>query len=168
MQIAGLGVGLDRKRLSSGRQPVCRLSGRGARKTDAGLVARTDLRMAEGPVIPTTQSMHGSNETIYRSCHSSARVLKKELMDHLRSKRAHAPLASCQRNGHSGGRSSMTSQFESDPREAEDRAIPGHWEGGSVAGGKNRYIADVGGAAFHGFLMLIKVPSKEGGWCWRR
>src|ERR1700734_701482 len=46
------------------------------------------------------------------------------------------------------------------PAEAEDRAIPGHWEGDLLAGGKNSYIATL--VERHSrFLMLIKVPSKE-------
>jgi hypothetical protein len=44
--------------------------------------------------------------------------------------------------------------------EAEDRAIPGHWEGDLLAGGKNSYIATL--VERHSrFLMLIKVPSKD-------
>ena len=46
------------------------------------------------------------------------------------------------------------------PAEAEDRAIPGHWEGDLLAGGKNRYIATL--VERHSrFLMLVKVPSKD-------
>jgi IS30 family transposase len=42
----------------------------------------------------------------------------------------------------------------------EDRAIPGHWEGDLLSGGKNSYIATL--VERHSrFLMLIKVPSKE-------
>ena len=42
----------------------------------------------------------------------------------------------------------------------EDRAIPGHWEGDLLAGGKNSYIATL--VERHSrFALLIKVPSKE-------
>ena len=46
------------------------------------------------------------------------------------------------------------------PAEVEDRAIPGHWEGDLLAGGKNSYIATL--VERHSrFALLIKVPSKE-------
>src|SRR5690242_6027082 len=46
------------------------------------------------------------------------------------------------------------------PAEVEDRAIPGHWEGDLLAGGKNSWIATL--VERHSrVLMLIKVPSKD-------
>jgi Integrase core domain/Tetracyclin repressor-like, C-terminal domain len=46
------------------------------------------------------------------------------------------------------------------PAQEEDRAIPGHWEGDLLAGGKNSYIATL--VERHSrFLMLVKVPSKD-------
>ena len=61
--------------------------------------------------------------------------------------------------GTHGGRSSMPFPSEKDPQ-LEDRAIPGHWEGDLLAGGKNSYIATL--VERHSrFLMLVKVPSKE-------
>jgi len=46
------------------------------------------------------------------------------------------------------------------PAEAEDRAIPGHWEGDLLSGAKNSYIATLE-ERHSRFVMLIKVPSKD-------
>ena len=102
-----------------------------------------------------------SHETIYRSLFIQARgVLKKELVQHLRSER----LIRRSRHSRAGGKSHgqiidaiSTSQR---PAEVEDRAIPGHWEGDLLAGSKNSHIATL--VERHSrFTMLVKVPSKD-------
>jgi IS30 family transposase len=84
-------------------------------------------------------------------------VLKKELMDHLRSKRRsrHTTVS-----GQSRGQIVDAISIRERPAEVEDRAIPGHWEGDLLSGAKNSYIATL--VERHSrFAMLIKVPSKE-------
>jgi IS30 family transposase len=110
---------------------------------------------------PNNESMHVSHETIYRSLFIQARgVLKKELMDHLRSKRRMRRSRHSSEHGHSRGQIVDAISIRERPAEVEDRAIPGHWEGDLLAGGKNSYIATL--VERHSrFLMLIKVPSKE-------
>jgi IS30 family transposase len=110
---------------------------------------------------PNNESMHVSHETIYRSLFIQARgVLKKELMDHLRSKRRMRRSRHFSEHGHSRGQIVDAISIRERPAEAEDRAIPGHWEGDLLAGGKNSYIATL--VERHSrFLMLIKVPSKD-------
>ena len=135
-----------------------------ASKTDAGLVTRADCRVAEDSVsLPDDEGMRVSHETIYRSLFIQARgALKKELMDYLRlSKRRMRRSRHSERTWDTPeGRSSMRFPSANDLREAEDRAIPGHWEGDLLAGGKNSYIATL--VERHSrFLMLVKVPSKE-------
>ena len=105
--------------------------------------------------------MRLSHETIYRSLFIQARgVLKKELMDHLRSKRRMRRSRHSSEHGHSRGQIVDAISIRERPAEAEDRAIPGHWEGDLLAGGKNSYIATL--VERHSrFLMLIKVPSKD-------
>src|SRR5258708_12231227 len=105
--------------------------------------------------------MHVSHETIYRNMVIQARgVLKKELMDHLRSKRRMRRSRHASEHGHSRGQIVDAISIRERPAEAEDRAIPGHWEGDLLAGGKNSYIATL--VERHSrFLMLVKVPSKE-------
>ena len=110
---------------------------------------------------PNNESMHVSHETIYRSLFIQARgVLKKELMDHLRSKRRMRRSRHASEHGHSRGQIVDAISIRERPAEAEDRAIPGHWEGDLLAGAKNSYIVTL--VERHSrFLMLIKVPSKD-------
>ena len=110
---------------------------------------------------PDDEGMHVSHETIYRSLFIQARgALKKELMDHLRSKRRIRRSRHASVHGHSQGRIVDAISIRERPAEVEDRAIPGHWEGDLLAGAKNSYIATL--VERHSrFAMLIKVPSKE-------
>jgi IS30 family transposase len=110
---------------------------------------------------PVDESMRVSHETIYRSLFIQARgVLKKELLDHLRSKRRMRRSRHATPSGQSRGQIVDAISIRERPAEAEDRAIPGHWEGDLLSGGKNSYIATL--VERHSrFLMLIKVPSKD-------
>jgi IS30 family transposase len=110
---------------------------------------------------PHDEGMRVSHETIYRSLFIQARgALKKELMDYLRSKRRMRRSRHSSEHGHSRGQIVDAVSIRERPAEAEDRAIPGHWEGDLLAGGKNSYIATL--VERHSrFLMLVKVPSKE-------
>jgi IS30 family transposase len=107
------------------------------------------------------RSMRVSHETIYRSLFIQARgVLKKELMDHLRSKRRMRRSRHASPSGQYRGQIVDALSIREGPAEAEDRAIPGHWEGDLLSGAKNSYIATL--VERHSrFAMLIKVPSKE-------
>ena len=46
------------------------------------------------------------------------------------------------------------------PAEIEDRAIPGHWEGDLLTGGKNSHIATLVERQSR-FVMLVQVPGKD-------
>jgi IS30 family transposase len=110
---------------------------------------------------PNNESMRVSHETIYRSLFIQARgVLKKELLDHLRSKRRMRRSRHASEHGQSRGQIVDAISIRERPAEAEDRAIPGHWEGDLLSGAKNSFIATL--VERHSrFAMLIKVPSKE-------
>ena len=115
---------------------------------------------------PNDESMRVSHETIYRSLFIQSRgVLKKELMDYLRSKRHMRRSRHANVHGQRGRIIDAISIRER-PAEAEDRAIPGHWEGDLLSGGKNSHMVTL--VERHSrFLMLIKVPSKDTAWSWR-
>ena len=110
---------------------------------------------------PDDESMRVSHETIYRSLFIQARgVLKKQLMDHLRSKRRMRRSRHASASGQSRGQIVDALSIRERPPEVEDRAIPGHWEGDLLSGAKNSYIATL--VERHSrFAMLIKVPSKD-------
>ena len=110
---------------------------------------------------PEDESLRVSHETIYRSLFIQARgVLKKELMDHLRSKRRMRRSRHASVNRQSGGRIVDAVSIRERPPEVEDRAVPGHWEGDLLGGAKNSYLATL--VERHSrFAMLIKVPSKD-------
>ena len=83
-----------------------------------------------------------SHETIYRSLFIQARgALKKELLQHLRSRR------SMRRSRHrhpvdSGqGQITNTVSIRERPASVEDRAVPGHWEGDLIFGTNNSQVA---------------------------
>jgi IS30 family transposase len=110
--------------------------------------------------FPTDPEMQLSHETIYRSLFIQARgVLKKELMAHLRTARQ-------MRQAKGGTTKSGLGQIvdavsiRERPAEAEDRAVPGHWEGDLLAGANNTHIATL--VERHSrFTMLLKVPNKN-------
>jgi len=110
---------------------------------------------------PDDGSMRVSHETIYRSLFIQARgVLKKELLEHLRSKRRMRRSQHSRIFRDSRGQIVDAISIRERPAEVEDRAIPGHWEGDLLSGAKNSYIATL--VERHSrFAMLIKVLSKD-------
>ena len=106
------------------------------------------------------QDMQLSHETIYRSLFLQARgVLKKELMAHLRTRRQ---LRQAKGGTAKAGLGQIVDavSIRERPAEAEDRAVPGHWEGDLLSGGNNSHIATLVERHTR-FAMLIKVPSKD-------
>ena len=110
---------------------------------------------------PEDESMRVSHETIYRSLFIQARgVLKKELIQHLRSKRRIRRSRHSRVGGQSRGQIVDAISIRQRPAEIEDRAIPGHWEGDLLGGSKNSHIATL--VERHSrFVALVKVPSKD-------
>jgi len=102
-----------------------------------------------------------SHETIYRSLFVQARgVLKKELMQHLRSKRTirRSKQSSLKRDGL--GSIANAISISERPASVEDRAVPGHWEGDLICGSGNTYIATL--VERHSrYVMLAKVNSRD-------
>ena len=108
----------------------------------------------------TDQDMQISHEAIYRSLFVQTRgVLKKELTAHLRTRRQmRLPKSHNVKSGR-GHILDMVSIRER-PAEADDRAVPGHWEGDLLTGANDTHIATL--VERHSrFTMLVKLAHKD-------
>ena len=112
-------------------------------------------------IYPDDEAYQVSHETIYRSLFVQARgLLKKELVQHLRSRRSirrsrHATAKADQR-----GRIPDMVSIRERPAAVEDRAVPGHWEGDLLAGASNSYMVTL--VERHSrYVMLAKVAKRD-------
>ncbi len=110
---------------------------------------------------PGDGSYQVSHETIYRSLFVQARgVLKKELLQHLRSKRTIRRSKQACRKGDGRGQITDLVSISERPASVEDRAVPGHWEGDLITGSKNSHIATLVERHTR-YVMFAKVANKE-------
>ena len=107
------------------------------------------------------ESLQVSHETIYLSLFIQARgALKKELLQHLRRKRATRRSRQHTQKTDNHGRITNTVSISERPASVEDRAVPGHWEGDLISGKNNTHIATL--VERHTRLvMLAKVDNKK-------
>ncbi|HEX4782331.1 MAG TPA: IS30 family transposase [Usitatibacter sp.] len=110
---------------------------------------------------PDDESNRVSHETIYRSLFIQARgALKRELLEHLRRTRG------MRRSRHHTQKTAIHGQItdavsiSERPAAAEDRAVPGHWEGDLLFGSKNSQIATLVERHTR-YVMLAKVARKD-------
>ena len=102
--------------------------------------------------------MRVSHETIYRSLFVQARnVLKKELLTYLRRGQfMRRPRTQASREPIIVDGISIHQR----PAEAQDRAVPGHWEGDLLMGGTGSQIATLVERHTR-YVMLVKIESKD-------
>ena len=110
---------------------------------------------------PDNEAYHVSHETIYKSLFIQARgVLKKELLKTLRSKRIMRRARNSSLKKQGLGKITNAVSISERPASAEDRAVPGHWEGDLIAGNNNSFIATL--VERHSrYVMLAKVKNKD-------
>jgi len=110
--------------------------------------------------FPADPDMQISHEAIYRSLFIQTRgVLKKELTGHLRTARRMRHAKGGNAKSGQGQIIDMVSIRER-PAEAEDRAVPGHWEGDLLTGANDTHIATL--VERHSrFTMLVKLPRRD-------
>jgi IS30 family transposase len=112
-------------------------------------------------MYPNNSEMYISHETIYKSLYIQSRgVLKKELCQHLRTRRIMRRPKNARVDRVPRGQIIDGISIRSRPPEIEDRAIPGHWEGDLLSGSKNTHIATL--VERHSrFTVLVKVKGKD-------
>jgi IS30 family transposase len=110
---------------------------------------------------PGDENYQVSHETIYRSLFIQARgALKKELLQHLRRTRAMRRSRHHTQKTGDHGRIIDAVSISERPATVEDRAVPGHWEGDLLCGGRNSQIATLVERHTR-YVMLVKVAGKD-------
>jgi len=111
--------------------------------------------------FPDDQSMRISHEAIYQALYIQGRgALKRELVSYLRRGRAlRVPRARAQAT--TWAHVSEDVMISSRPPEAEDRAVPGHWEGDLIIGLDRSAIGTLVERSSR-FTMLVFLPREVG------
>jgi IS30 family transposase len=111
--------------------------------------------------FPDDPEMWVSHETIYQSIYVQGRgALKRELAKCLRTGRAvRKPHRSSQERR---GRIKDMVNISERPKEAADRAVPGHWEGDLITGKDNKSAIGTLVERTTGFVMLLHLPHDHG------
>jgi IS30 family transposase len=106
---------------------------------------------------PTSLEMRVSHETIYRTLYVQSRgALRRELTRYLRTGRVIRRPKGVRLPDGRGGRLN-TLHISERPPEADDRAVPGHWEGDLIFGKTMSPIATLVERSTR-FLMLVGLP----------
>ena len=111
--------------------------------------------------FPDDESMRISHEAIYQALYIQGRgALKRELVACLRTGRAlRVPRARTRRRG----KKFVTAEImiSQRPAEADDRAVPGHWEGDLILGVESSAIGTLVERTTR-FTMLLHLPRMDG------
>lgn len=111
---------------------------------------------------PDNEAMQVSHETIYRALYVQARgTLKRELTRHLRRGRSRRYARSQSSKGQGQGKLTGMVLISERPPEVEDRAVPGHWEGDLLMGGRTSAIATLVERQTR-YCQLVALPAGSG------
>jgi IS30 family transposase len=106
------------------------------------------------------EHMRVSHETIYKSLFIQARgVLKRELLGALRSRRIMRRAKGSKTQGMKRSLIPDAVSIRDRPPEAEDRAVPGHWEGDLLMGSTDSRIATLVERRSR-YVMLVRLGAK--------
>jgi transposase, IS30 family len=113
--------------------------------------------------FPDDAEMRVSPETIYQTLFVQTRgELRRELTAYLRSRRtarhAHSPVVTGQRRGRLVDMVNISER----PAEADDRAVPGHWEGDLIIGKNGKSAVGTLVERSSRFVLLLHLPDGRG------
>jgi transposase, IS30 family len=154
----------DRGAIARGRRPKpakLALNPRLCREVERGLRLCWSPQQISARLIcdyPQDLEMRVSHETIYRTLFVQARgALRKELATCLRTGRAQRrPHMRTEQSG--AGRIRNPVLISDRPPEAEDRAVPGHWEGDLIIGKAGRSAIGVLVERSSRYVVLLHLP----------
>ena len=154
----------DRQAHRLARRPkVAKLAGcaRLREVVEAGLIQKWSPQQIQARLVaefPDDEEMRVSHETIYQSLFVQSRgALRKELTACLRSGRTRRrPLSRAATDRR--GRIADMVMISDRPAEADDRAVPGHWEGDLVSGAANQSAIATLVERTTRYVMLIALP----------
>jgi len=107
--------------------------------------------------FPDQPEMQVSTETLYQSLYVQSRgVLKRDLTRCLRTGRA--VRKPCRKPGQRKNRIPNMINISERPAEADDRAVPGHWEGDLIIGRKNLSAIGTLVERTTNYTMLLHLP----------
>jgi IS30 family transposase len=110
--------------------------------------------------FPDDPEMRVSHETIYLSLFVQSKgLLNKELTKELRSGRVIRRAGRVSVRGQGRGQIVDALPISDRPAEADDRAVPGHWEGDMLSGAGNTHIATLVERTSR-FVLLVKLENK--------
>ena len=155
-------VAHHRARMKAKRPKPFKLSG------DLGLVVAGLLQANWSPqqiaamlpeLYPDRDGMRVSHETIYQSLFVQTRgELRRELTTHLRTRRS---TRKAQGRTEKRGRLVGMTPISARPAEADDRAVPGHWEGDLLMGGVGKGAVITLVERTTRFVLLAPLPDSH-------
>jgi transposase, IS30 family len=111
---------------------------------------------------PDSPEMQVSHETIYRALYVQGRgELRRELAKCLRTGRALRKPRGRARAGDGRGRIPGMVNISERPAEADDRAVPGHWEGDLIIGKNQASQIATWVERSTGFVQLLHLPTRR-------